>query len=425
MARSHILQNASGAKILAIICSKTILNLESIDDALSATHMPVTGQAVEEFLHQCGLDSMAAMPKLGNLPTIVDQRLLSYDTLLLSIGVDNQHIQIDQESFQQLVGSTTVADISSPLAPLTLVIPTDEDVARIENSVDQFTERRVKQRLEETLEFPPLPETAQQIIKLRVDPNADIADLSEIVEIDASLSAQVVSWAASPYYSAPGAIKSIHDAIARVLGFDMVMNLSLGLALGSTLKMPAERPNSVIPYWQQSVFVAASTEALITKIPREHRPSYGTAYLSGLLHNFGYLILGEVFTAQFKSICHHIDANPHVCTEAIEQHIVGVDRNQLASWLMESWYMPEEVCVALRQQGNPGYDGDHWQYALLIFAARKLLAEQGLITGTSDAAIDDSVFKRLHITREDAVSAITKVLEGREELQIMAKQMEG
>ena len=43
------------------------------------------------------------------------------------------------------------------------------------------------------------------------------ADLADVVETDPSLAAQVVSWAASPYYAAPGKIRSVEDAIGRVL----------------------------------------------------------------------------------------------------------------------------------------------------------------------------------------------------------------
>ena len=65
----------------------------------------------------------------------------------------------------------------------------------------------MKQRLEETIEIPPLPETAQKVMKLRVNPDADVDDLADVVETDPSLAAQVVSWAASPYYAAPGKIR--------------------------------------------------------------------------------------------------------------------------------------------------------------------------------------------------------------------------
>lgn len=102
------------------------------------------------------------------------------------------------------------------------------------------------------MELPALPETAERIIHLRVDPNGDVSDLAQIVERDPSLAAQVVSWAASPYYSAPGKIKSIQDAIVRVLGFDMVLNLALGLALGKTVSLPKDGPHGATSYWRQA-----------------------------------------------------------------------------------------------------------------------------------------------------------------------------
>lgn len=64
-------------------------------------------------------------------------------------------------------------------------------------AVQAFTARRIQQRLEQTIEIPPLADTAQKIIKLRVDPNASIDDITGVVETDPALAAQVVSWAAS------------------------------------------------------------------------------------------------------------------------------------------------------------------------------------------------------------------------------------
>lgn len=79
--------------------------------------------------------------------------------------------------------------------------------------------------------YAPLPETARRIIRLRTDPNSVMADLVDIVESDPSLAAQVISWASSSFYAAPGRVNSVYDAISRVLGFDMVMNLAMGLSL--------------------------------------------------------------------------------------------------------------------------------------------------------------------------------------------------
>jgi HD-like signal output (HDOD) protein/prolyl-tRNA editing enzyme YbaK/EbsC (Cys-tRNA(Pro) deacylase) len=423
--RATVLSASGNNKLIAITRSDTLLDIKAINELFGAEYKPVTGDALNSFLESSGTNAIPALPGMNNLPTVVDEGLLEYDSVYVDIGVGNQFIQLEKKNFQQLLGETKVAHIVMPLSNLEIPVNAENDRKDIEYSVSLFTERRIKDRLEETLEFPPLPITAERIIKLRVDPHADISDLTDIVELDASLSAQVVSWAASPYYSAPGSIKSIHDAIVRVLGFDMVLNLALGLSLGNTLKMPEKGPFGCLGYWQQSVYTAAATEALVTCIPRESRPSFGTAYLAGLLNNFGYLIISEVFTNQFQSINHHIEANPQASFTAVEKHIIGVDRNQLASWLMGYWHMPDTICNALRYQGDSEYSGDDWEYSLLLYLANKLLQERGLMMGAASGEIDDSVFKRLKIDPSAAAEAIDNLLESSEELQGMAKQMGG
>lgn len=424
-AHATVLKNEDGNKIIAISRQDTLLDIRRINSVFEGKFEPLLGEGLLNFMRTCGVNAIPALPALNNLPTIIDSGLLEYEMVYLDIGLGTQYMQLDQKSFQQLLGDAKIENIVAPLSNLEIAKDPKNDISNITQSVSLFTERRIKQRLEETLEFPPLPATAEKIIRLRVNPNADISDLTDIVELDASLSAQVVSWAASPYYSAPGSIKSIHDAIVRVLGFDMVLNLSLGLSLGGSMKMPKEGPHGCMPYFQQSVYVAAATEALITCIPRAQRPSFGTAYLAGLLNNFGYLIIAEVFNSHFKTICQHIDANPQASVRAVEQHIIGVDRDQLAGWLMEYWHMPENICHALRHQANPNYDGDGAQYALLLYVANKLLQQRGLIVGASKNPIEKSVFKRLHLDPTSAGEAIDTLLGSSEELQIIARQMAG
>ncbi len=423
--RAVLLKNESDEKIIAISRNDTLLDIKQINTVFNNKHVALTTEEINKYMKSARLSAIPALPGLNNLPTIVDKSLLSYDTIYLDVGVSQQYIQLEQVNFRELIGDATISEIATSLCQLEAPFNPEGDRKSIEHSVNLFTELRIKQRLEETLEFPPLPATAQKIITLRTNPDADIGDLTDIIELDASLSAQVVSWAASPYYSAPGSIKSIHDAIVRVLGFDMVLNLALGLSLGNTLKMPKIGPYGCMPYFEQSVYVAAAAEALVTCIPRKNRPNFGTAYLAGLLNNFGYLVISEVFNSQFKTICEHIDANPQTSFQAAERHIVGVDRNQLASWLMGFWNMPDTVCNALRHQGNPDYDGEDWEYSLLLYLATKLLQERGLTMGVNSDPLPDSLFDRLQIDRSSAEEAITNLMDASEELKIIAKQMSG
>lgn len=419
-AKSVILQDAKG-RVQVIYAADRLLDLKAVNRQLGRELHAAKPEDIQKFCLSHNLQSIPALPKLAGLLTLIDRSLVERNELLADSGDDRQLLRFSREEFRQIMDDATVCDIAVPLAPLE-VDDASKDTEQILGSVRNFTQLRVKQRLEETLELPPLSDTAQRIIKLRVNPNADISDLAQIVETDPSLAAQVVSWAASPYYSAPGKIKSIHDAIVRVLGFDMVLNLALGLSLGKTLSIPKEGPHGSLPYWQQAVYMAATIEGLVTAIPRDHRPSFGMAYLCGLLHNFGYLILAEVFPPYFHNYCELADVNPHVEHQLIERHLLGITRDQLGASLMALWSMPEEIVVGLRHQANPEYQGEHAVYAKLIFVAQRLLQHHNIGHGPK-LSIPPHVFEELHLDPEKAFATVANIIESSSELNLIAHEL--
>ena len=87
--------------------------------------------------------------------------------------------------------------------------------------------------------------------------------------------------------------------------------------------------------------------------------------------------------------------------------------------------MPESICTALRHQSDPSYNGDDWEYPLLIFLANNLLRHEGILTGAPMQPIPESVYQRLNIDPEAAVDAVKNILESNEELQSIAKDLEG
>lgn len=418
--KAVLVQDAK-SRCQVLVPSNTIVDVDAMFRHFGRSFEGIPCQEISPLLEKQQLISVPAIPRWQGLPTLVDASILRYEKLLLESGDGERWVEISQEDFQSIIDASSVGTFAGSMPSSDSAA---DDEAQIFDSVKRFTQLRIKQRLDETLELPPLPETAQRIIKLRADPNADISDLTNIVEIDPSLAAQVVSWAASPYYSAPGKIKSVHDAIVRVLGFDMVLNLALGLALGRTITSSAASQKQLDDYWRASVYSAAAVEGLVTSIGREHRPSFGMAYLAGLLNNFGFLVLAEVFPPYFSNISRLQLANPHVPNASVEQFLLGVSGNQVASWLLDNWNMPEEVVVALRQQNNLDFKGEHNAYAKLIYVAKQLLAAKGF--GSSyPQALPDSLFQELHLDRETAEITIENILESGSDLDDIAEKMRG
>ncbi len=416
-----LLDDAVGA-LLVLYPQNQLLDLNRLAELTGRQLTAVKSERLERMLGKHNLSVLPGLPPLTSSPCLYDERLLQVPSLLVESGQPGVLLEIPSEAYKKVLTKASAArfgELISNIQP-NLDRP-DDDRAEITLAVQTFTARRIQQRLEETIEIPPLPETAQKIIRFRVDPDATVDDITGVVETDPALAAQVVSWAASPYYAAPGKIRSVEDAIVRVLGFDLVINLALGLALGKTLSLPKDQPQHATPYWQQSIYTAAVIEGLTRAMPRAQRPEAGLTYLAGLLHNFGYLVLAHVFPPHFSLICRHLEANPHLSANYIEQHLLGITREQIGAWLMRFWDMPEELASALRFQHDPDYDGVHAAYPNLVCLAVSLLRNRGIGAGPVKE-IPQSLFDSLGLSREKAADAVDKVLAAEVALRELASQ---
>lgn len=422
--RSILLQDKTG-RVQVILAEHSLLDLKSIKEKTGRDLIAVSAAELEEFYASERLTKLSNIPELNNVTTLLDQTIAADRLVIISsansAGVKLLELAVLQKDLLAFNRDMLTLKFAIDPSNLSSTAPNpDEDAKRIVHSLRTFTSVRIKQRLEDTLEIPTLPATAQRIIELRVNSNAVVSDLADIVESDPSLAAQVVSWAASPYYAAPGKIRSVQDAIVRVLGFDLVGNLALGLALGKTLELPKDRVDGVTPYWLQSIYCSTLVEAIVTLIPPEIKPSKGLTYLSGLLHNFGYLVLAHIFPPHFSQICRYIEANPHISHMAVENHLLQITREEICLWLMDLWNMPPEVKATIQYQHDPSYDGPHCAYPNLVFMALRLLKQKGI----GDAPLEevpDELFARYQLNRDDVMDKLHEVIESAEEISSIAQ----
>lgn len=416
-----LLDDAVGA-LMVLFPQSQLLDLNRLAELTGRRLTAVSTERLERMLGKHSLSLLPGLPALTSSPCLYEESLLLEPSLLIHSGEPGVLLEIAREDFKSMLNKASAGHFGEPLSSIrpNLDRP-DDDREEISQAMQAFTARRIQQRLEATIEIPPLAETAQKIIKLRVDPNATIDDITGVVETDPALAAQVVSWAASPYYASPGKIRSVEDAIVRVLGFDLVINLALGLALGKTLSLPKDQPQHATPYWHQSIYTAAVIEGLTRAMPRAQRPEAGLTYLAGLLHSFGYLLLAHVFPPHFSLICRHLEVNPHLCHSYIEQHLLGISREQIGAWLMRYWDMPDELSTALRFQHDPSYDAAYAEYPNLVCLAVRLLRSRGIGSGPHEE-IPDALFERLGLSRDKAEDVVSKVLEAEVLLRELASQ---
>ena len=280
----------------------------------------------------------------------------------------------------------------------------------------------LRQRIEATTELPSMPETAQALLRLGADPNGNINNLVEIVENDPSLAAQVMRYARSAIFSFPGEIHSLHQAITSVLGYQFTIDVCLGISLGKTFAIPTHGSMGLYPFWQHSVYSATLIERLIQIMPAQHRPHPGLGFLSGLLHNFGVLLVAHLFKQENTLLQQIIAANPDIPRTILERQVLGTDHMEIGAWLMRKWNLQPEIQVAVAEHHDEFYRGVHATYARLVLLTDRLLKQHNIGDAESEV-LPEFTLSSLGLSQEQAETALMHVMSSSEDINILARQL--
>jgi len=403
---------------MVILPSNHLLDFDALCALLNRELEPVPASQLRGIFDDCETHCCPPLGAAYGLDVIIDATLLQEDNLYLEPGNHSLLLSLPRDEFARLQRNPRIGHFSHPVTALQC----NDAAASISKTVEQFTPARIKRRVEEFHDLPALPNAALAILDIASNPRANAADLAQVIEQDAPLAARIMRYANSSLYGYPGKIKDLKGAIARVLGFDFVLNLALGITVGKSLRVPADGPLGLDAFWRHSVHSAALVERLSQLMPADKRPSRGTAYLAGLLHNMGTLLLGHAFQAEFFLLNRYLDANPGVPVETIEKYVLGVGHDQIGAWLLAAWGLPEELVTAARHHHDEHYWGDHAVYSQLVLIADRLLARWGLGAAT-EIELPRFSLEMLGLDAAKVISVSETLWAGNSELDELARMV--
>lgn len=408
----------SQGRLAALVPANYLLDFEALQ-SLTMRELDVLSSAdAQHHFAGCALDARPALVNVFGWRVVCDENVFNHDRIYCESGSGNSLLGFSRAEFRRLLGEVNCGNIGLPPDSLKGAV---SEMAQ-EEVVTHFMPMRLKQRVQETFDLPAMPEMATDIMKLRVDPHASARDLANLVNRDPSLAAQVMSWANSPYYGFSGRIPSLEMAIMRVLGFEMVLNLALGIVVGRALKVPRDGPLGLRAFWTHSIMCAVLAERLCQRMPAKYRPQRGMVYLSGLLHNFGHLLLGHVFPPQFFLVNRYVAANPAVQVDAIERHVLGVSHEEIGAWLMQAWHMPEELITAVRWHHQEEFSSPYAVYSNLVLISNRLLKRLN-IGDAATSHLPGAVMASLHLNGEELESEFEQLRSNRDELEALAQKL--
>jgi HD-like signal output (HDOD) protein/prolyl-tRNA editing enzyme YbaK/EbsC (Cys-tRNA(Pro) deacylase) len=433
VARAMILKDVSGS-VMAVIPVNHSLNLDALNRQLHRKLKAADVVDYESVFSDCTPGVLPALGEAYGFETVIDDSLLDQDFVYVASGNDGELICMTGQDFRALHSNAWYGNVFSQISErskLRSKLPAATQPSELEeNSVTrQILDNEsapsvtsMRQRVERLTNLPGMPSLAQKIMQLNANPYAHADDLAKLVEKDPSLAAQIIRYAQSPFYGYQGKISSIRQAISRVLGYDMVMNIALGVSSARPFKIQLDGPLGMNAFWRHATYSATVAQSLCGLIPRANRPQPGTAYLAGLLHNFGFLLLGHSFPKEFAKLHNAVIREPDTPIIELEQSILGVTHAEIGAWLMESWNMPAEIVTVQREHHNPNYKGVHANYVQLVILADRLLKGHDMGDASSEELPAD-ILASLKLDEQDIIKVLDRTIENHEDLDSIVRQL--
>ncbi|QEP43078.1 HDOD domain-containing protein [Ectothiorhodospiraceae bacterium BW-2] len=361
-----------------------------------------SGEALPDTIDH--LEHIPPLPHLLNLQGIIDPEVLSLGRLSFDAG-DGQHaIRTTLADFKRL--------LQNRIKVATLVRYGESETGLGVNMIDAIRDCEA---------LPPFPKLARDILQLRNNPYASASELAAVVEQDPAMAIQIIRYANNPLFASADEVTSIERAIVA-LGYEFVLNLALGLAMGQSMAMPRSGRLGAEAFWEHALATATLTRLLIQAMPYSERPAADTGYLAGLLHNIGLLYMGHHQPKAYERLMQVWGGQSQLALTDIENALFGVDHTLIGNALLTAWQLEGDLIEVITHHHDVGYRTASL-YTRLVTLATDLLRYHYQLGDGAMLQIESERWESLQISHEAIEQILATIEQELPYLNAMATQL--
>jgi HD-like signal output (HDOD) protein len=198
-------------------------------------------------------------------------------------------------------------------------------------------------------DLPTLPTVLEKIVSLTNDPNVSIAQVEQAISTDPVISTKLLRIVNSAYFSFFREITSLKQAIV-VLGLEATKNLVYGTSIISAFgKETRIKQFPLTGFWKYSVACGNISRTLASLLDYSF---YEEAFLAGLVHNIGKIVLARYKTEEFEQAI-ELAAEKEIPLSQAERELIGFDHSSVGYELATRWRLPQLLDDTIRHYENP------------------------------------------------------------------------
>ena len=342
-----------------------------------------------------GADALRCLSESPFEVLVTDIRMPAMDGIMLLREVVENHPQV----VRMVLSGTADMELtlqSVSLAHQYLLKPCDAGTLRA-TLQRAFCQRLlqhnpvIRGKISRVQSLPTIPTVYAELVRVLQSDNVSPQMIGEIVSRDLALTAKLLQLVNSSLFGISREITSPREA-AVYLGMETVQALVITVSALSQFRLPNSCGFSIEELQEHSLAVGALASH-IAKSMRLSRPNVDCAFLGGLLHDIGKLVLVANYPAQYQEALEQARRSSLRVCEA-ETTVFGTSHAEVGAYLLWLWGLPEPVTDILAM---------HHRLLSDVELAPAVIAVQianGIVHGESEREMDLTRLKILGLSEQ-------------------------
>jgi len=196
-------------------------------------------------------------------------------------------------------------------------------------------------------DLPTIPVVATQVLQLLDQPDVQIEEVADLMLSDQVMTARVMKMINSPVYKPEHEITSLKRALVY-LGLRHIREVALTTSFISAFD-ENKGAMEIGVFWEHSFGVGMVSKIIAKKVGY---PDLEKAYIAGIIHNLGEVLLSNFMRDEFQAVLDHIKDKPIKLVDAeIEQ--LGTSHCEIGFCMAKKWNFPEAYCEVIALHHTP------------------------------------------------------------------------
>ncbi len=253
----------------------------------------------------------------------------------------------------------------------------------------ELKKRGILERINSISSLPTIPKLYFKITKA-VEENADMEDISNLIEMDHSISARVIQIVNSAYFNIKTA--SIRKALVY-LGVTNIKSIIMSQAVFSSIKEELANPLWEHAEMTNKIMLLIYNNFLNKKLDEDLRSV-------GLFHDIGKVVLINDFCNGFQELCTMYINSEDFLIQEMEKEKFGISHEEIGYYFMKLWGVGEEIPEAALYHHDPFNPKIKDKELIMVIHLANHYSKIVLGAKVHEEELDVRVFEALGINKE-------------------------